>query len=581
MRTKQLIYFASFVLVFGMFTGPIPVSSAQTIYPVVRGGTSTNTPPVVAPNTLGEDELCCVDCTHQYNEIPSNLLGAEYVMVANDDKTQADYTLEVGLNPKIGCCCHIRLYLFLDNRLGHHDIPGHDPLLNPDLIAAGMEWVYSLGFVDTGWNIGIDEQGNGDIDQWSSLYAMDPCSHTITLLQQNDATNPGGRNMYSIAAIHVPNPYPCDRYPYDGSVDVPIDVNLAWVRGGRAVQEEVYFGTDPNALPLVATILNLPSFPPRWDPPGDLIASKTYYWQIVEVNDPDRWPSNVWEFTTVRGEAQPEYPSDGALIKGDIVGGNISTKLEFFPGATTVEYTGYFSEDHSKVESRDPCAFLGQPPYAQWPDYKYTFWVGLPDVPPIIDSLDRGTKYYWTVDAEDAMGNIFDGDVWEFAIQGYYAFAPNPPNETTCIDTDVLLSWLPGYGVQDHEIYMGTSFEDVNNAVFDAFNPPPEFVDTTAEPNFMVTGLPKGVKQYWRVDQVVGRGPPYFIPSEFYKGDVWCFTVIPPDLNNDGIINFKDYAIPSNNLYMTGPNLLGDIDKDNVVNYKDLRILMEHWLWNL
>jgi len=165
MRTKQLICFASFIFVLGLVDGTTTISSAQTIAHVARGGSSTNPPPVIAPNTLGEDELCYVDRTHQYNEVPVDLLDAEYVMVANDDKTQADYSLEVILDIMTGGCWKLKLYLLLDNRLGHHDISGHDPFLNPDLSAAGMEWVCSLGFVDTGWNIGIDEDGEGDIDQ--------------------------------------------------------------------------------------------------------------------------------------------------------------------------------------------------------------------------------------------------------------------------------------------------------------------------------------------------------------------------------------------------------------------------------
>ena len=310
------------------------------------------------------------------------------------------------------------------------------------------------------------------------------------------------------------------------AVDVPVDANLAWSRGVGALEEEVYFGTDPCALPKVADIYVLPPFPPLYNPPLDLIASTTYYWEIVEVNGIDRFPSGVWEFTTVRGEARPSYPFDGAIIPGD---GDDSpyTKLVFIPGATSVEYKGYFSDDYSKVLSRHSDANLGPPPYPGMEEFKYTFWVGNPGVPPIVEPLVRGTRYYWTVDSNDALGNTFSGDVWEFAIQGYYAFAPNPPNEAIFISTDVLLSWLPGFGVEDHDIYMGTSWEDVNNAEYDAFNPPPEFVISRLDPNYQCSGLPDDTKLYWRVDQVNGRTPPLFDDGEYYKGDVWCFETIP------------------------------------------------------
>ncbi|MHC4695105.1 MAG: hypothetical protein ACYS67_20425 [Planctomycetota bacterium] len=206
----------------------------------------------------------------------------------------------------------------------------------------------------------------------------------------------------------------------------------------------------------------------------------------------------------------------------------IWTKLTFFPGATASKHTGYFNIDYSKVESRAEDANLGQPPYPTVPGWEYAFFAGNPQVSPGVESLERGTRYYWAVDAEDAEGNIFDGDVWEFAIQGFYAFAPSPPNEAIFISTTPFLSWLPGFGVTDHEIYMGTSWEDVNNAVYDYMALPPEFVTSRSEPNYqVVTALPNNTKIYWRVDQSKGRVPPFFIPTAFYKGDVWEFTTLP------------------------------------------------------
>jgi hypothetical protein len=319
--------------------------------------------------------------------------------------------------------------------------------------------------------------------------------------------------------------------PPDGAIDVPVDANLGWVRGESAVQEEVYFGTDPCALPKVADIMVLPPFPPLYEPPVDLIASTTYYWEIVEVNGIDRFPSGVWKFTTVRGEAQPEYPFDGAVITGDTVtylgDDYIWTKLIFVPGATAVSHVGYFNEDFSKVNSRDPAAYIGAPPYAI-PGWEYTLFAGNPQVPPANYTLVRGTKYYWTVDANDALNNTFAGDIWSFAIQGFKAFEPSPPNEAIFISATPFVSWLPGFGVVDHDIYMGTSWEDVNNAVYNATSPPPEFVITRPDPNYqVVSSLPYGTNIYWRVDQVNGRMPPPIGGGTYYKGDVWCFETLP------------------------------------------------------
>ncbi len=380
-----------------------------------------------------------------------------------------------------------------------------------DFVANGVTSAYDRVMVGKGCK---DE---GASDGWDGI-VDDVQIYSRKLTQEEILVIMAGREE---GQAYAPN-------PEDGAIDVAVDANLSWIRGEGAVQDDVYFGTDPCALPKVTTIMNLPSFPPLYEPPSDLIASTTYYWRIDEVNGLRTVTGKVWSFTTVLGEAQPYFPFDGAMIPGDVTGDTIWTKLVFTPGATATKHTGYFNEDYSKVDSRAEDANLGQPPYASMPGWEYTFFAGNPQVPPADETLVRGTKYFWTVDAEDAEGNVFGGDIWEFAIQGFYAFSPNPPNEAQFISVTPLLSWLPGFGVTDHEIYMGTSWEDVNNAVYDYLAPPPEFVISRGEPNYqVVTALPDSTKIYWRVDESQGRSPPFFIATALYKGDVWCFTTIP------------------------------------------------------
>ncbi|MHC4642087.1 MAG: hypothetical protein ACYS32_10615, partial [Planctomycetota bacterium] len=236
----------------------------------------------------------------------------------------------------------------------------------------------------------------------------------------------------------------------------------------------------------------------------------------------------VWDCTTVRGEAQPEFPADGAVIDGSPLGDDIYTTLDFIPGATAVKHTGYFSDNYDDVANRIEDANLGNPPYSA-----YRYYVGLYVVPPATESLVRGTTYYWTVDETDAEGKIYPGDIWEFTIRDFKATLPTPPNEATFVETDVLLSWQPGYGPianfsSQHYVFMDTSWEDVNNAHL-TYPYPPEFLAITSEPNILVTGLAHGVKYYWRVDEFLVLPPPGGGYQYIYKGDVWCFTTkLPP-----------------------------------------------------
>ncbi len=349
--------------------------------------------------------------------------------------------------------------------------------------------------------------------------------------------------------------YAFEPIPPDEAVDVETDVLLSWLPGYGTCCSEVYIGTSwEDVNNAVYDSINPPPefLETIWEPNilvTGLEFNTKYYWRVDEFAGRCMKPmcggvyhkGDVWSFTTVSGEAQPEFPSDGAVIDGTPFGEVIYTRLDFIPGASAVEHTGYFSDNYDDVANRIEDVNLGPPPFPEDPGYEYRYFVGLPAgyIPgdPYTESLVRGTTYYWTVDERDAEGKIYAGDIWEFTILGFYAFAPDPPNEAVDVETDVLLSWLPGYGAAEHDVYIGTSYEVVRDARYD-FNRPPdsngdpyvgpdEYYITRMEPKVLVTGLVHGVKYYWRVDEVWYRLPPPSPGPVYYIGDVWCFTTVP------------------------------------------------------
>jgi len=179
------------------------VTSAEIITGIERRNSSNTYPEIAGP--LVEDAISYVDrAKHEYNQIPVALVDAEYIKVANSDKGRQFYELDVTLSQDA------TLYLLLDNRLGH----GYVSLgeygwgLDPWLSSAGMSWIIGAGFVDTGIDIAIDENGTSFDYRWSSVYAKDVSAGTITLLQQYDdvpaAGGAGRRNMYGVAVVPEP-----------------------------------------------------------------------------------------------------------------------------------------------------------------------------------------------------------------------------------------------------------------------------------------------------------------------------------------------------------------------------------------
>jgi hypothetical protein len=81
-------------------------------------------------------------------------------------------------------------------------------------------------------------------------------------------------------------PNPADGLvPATGSTAVPVTTSLTWNRAAYAVSYDVYFGTNPSSLSLVANVpAQLVVNPPNtysWTPPSSLQGNTTYYWKIV------------------------------------------------------------------------------------------------------------------------------------------------------------------------------------------------------------------------------------------------------------------------------------------------------------
>jgi hypothetical protein len=95
-------------------------------------------------------------------------------------------------------------------------------------------------------------------------------------------------------------------HPEDGAVDVVRPVILNWVAGASALQHDIYFGEDAEAVSN-ATMDSPGIYRGRQAAemtsyePGDLGLAKTYYWRIDRVKEGDPqspWKGNVWSFTT-------------------------------------------------------------------------------------------------------------------------------------------------------------------------------------------------------------------------------------------------------------------------------------------
>ncbi len=96
----------------------------------------------------------------------------------------------------------------------------------------------------------------------------------------------------------------------------------------------------------------------------------------------------------------------------------------------------------------------------------------------------------------------------------YKASVPNPAYDATGVDPNVVLSWWQGKDADSHNVYLGTNFNDVNDA--NTFSD--EYVGNFDTSNFDPCGLEIATTYFWRIDEVNEAN------SCIWKGDVWNFT---------------------------------------------------------
>ena len=125
---------------------------------------------------------------------------------------------------------------------------------------------------------------------------------------------------------------------------------------------------------------------------------------------------------------------------------------------------------------------------------------------------------------------------------------PSPTDNATDVLVGTMLTWDPGEFADTHDVYLGTSLEDVNNA--SRSDPRGVLVSegqeaTSYEPASRFT---YGQTYYWRVDEV--NAPP---GSEIYKGDVWSFTVEP-------------FSLPIENVTATASGAQQDMGPEKTVD---------------
>jgi len=197
-------------------------------------------------------------------------------------------------------------------------------------------------------------------------------------------------------------------------------------------------------------------------------------------------------------KAYDPAPADGTLYKDTWV------TLGWLPGISAVSHDVYLGNSFEDVKEGAEGTYYGN----QSTIFFLAGFIGSA----YPDGLVPGTTYYWRIDEVQADGiTINKGDIWCFTVPSKSAYFPDPPDGAKFIDSDVELSWTPGFGAKLHTVYFCDNFDDANNATGGV---PEGAIVHICGP------LESGKTYYWRVDE--------FDSANTYKGAVWSFTTAGP-----------------------------------------------------
>ncbi|MHC4432706.1 MAG: PA14 domain-containing protein [Planctomycetota bacterium] len=122
-----------------------------------------------------------------------------------------------------------------------------------------------------------------------------------------------------------------------------------------------------------------------------------------------------------------------------------------------------------------------------------------------------------------ANGTVYVDDITVGATPGFaQAASPNPKNGATLDGTWASLSWRPGDSAVSSDLYVGTSFDDVNDGAAHTFvGNITESLQLIGFPGYpFPDGLQPGTTYYWRVDGINEADP-----ESPWKGNIWSFWV--------------------------------------------------------
>ena len=194
--------------------------------------------------------------------------------------------------------------------------------------------------------------------------------------------------------------------PRNGEMISVTKTTLKWQAGDKAVAHEVYFGESFDQISTATTADTAVFFGRQTKAefavgaagnpiPTALVAGKTYYWRVDEINGDQIWKGDVWAFQLQPLTAWKPFPVDGMKYVDP------NQDLSWQAGMGAIFGTVYIGQTLDEINGPTAVGMLTS------------------STPLDPGTLALDTTYYWRVD-EFAFppGVTYKGPVWSFTTRG-------------------------------------------------------------------------------------------------------------------------------------------------------------------
>ncbi len=159
----------------------------------------------------------------------------------------------------------------------------------------GSEWTQLDSVTEFAGAPGENDYAPNNIVPFNGILAK----YVMITANGNQGGGGGFFNQYGLSEVRFLSlpVFAREPSPASGAINIPLEVTLSWRAGREAVQHNVHFSDNAQAIVEGTSLID--SVTETSYDPLSLDLGEDYYWRVDEVNGLEIWESGIWNFKTL------------------------------------------------------------------------------------------------------------------------------------------------------------------------------------------------------------------------------------------------------------------------------------------